>query len=222
MYFRWEVDSFSKQRKRWRTLPIRWRTRWEVAVSVACHRTMGSYWKGLLFALLTRDVLIWMYVVTFMMRKKHIHMILVLPGYICLCTLVAMFSLHLYLHSIFFVISIFYLLHFIMPCYIILFIKISKLIICGQHVKCCRSFSVKSHCILTCPRYLTSTFVHVIDFASGEVLNFGLKVRSSPTLRMGVWASTWSEDCLNVSLKAAINILFFFFLCDSRCWKIGW
>ena len=48
----------------------------------------------------------------------------------------------------------------------------------------------------------------VIDFASGEVLNFGLKVRSSPTLHMGVWAYTGSKDCLNISLKAAINILF--------------
>ena len=47
-----------------------------------------------------------------------------------------------------------------------------------------------------------------IDFASGEVLNFGLKVRSSPLLRIGVWAYTGSEDCLNVSLKAAIDILF--------------
>ena len=48
----------------------------------------------------------------------------------------------------------------------------------------------------------------VIDFASGEVLNFGLKVRSSPKLRIGVWAYTGSEDCLNVWLKAAIDILF--------------
>ena len=49
---------------------------------------------------------------------------------------------------------------------------------------------------------------NVFDFASGEVLNFGLKVRSFPTLRIGVRAYTGSEDCLNVSLKAAINILF--------------
>ena len=48
----------------------------------------------------------------------------------------------------------------------------------------------------------------IIDFASGEVLNFGLKVRSSLTLRMGIWASTGSKDYLNVSLKAAIDILF--------------
>ena len=48
----------------------------------------------------------------------------------------------------------------------------------------------------------------IIDFASGEVLDFGLTVQSSPTLRIGVWAYTVSEDCLNVSLKAAINILF--------------
>ena len=46
----------------------------------------------------------------------------------------------------------------------------------------------------------------IINFAYGEVLNFELKVRSSPTL--GVWAYNGSEDCLNVSLKAAINILF--------------
>ena len=41
-----------------------------------------------------------------------------------------------------------------------------------------------------------------------ESFNFGLKVRSPPTLRIGVWAYTGSEDCLNVSLQAEINILF--------------
>ena len=41
-----------------------------------------------------------------------------------------------------------------------------------------------------------------------ESFNFGLKVRSLPTLRIGVWAYTGSEDCLNVSLQAEINILF--------------
>ena len=41
-----------------------------------------------------------------------------------------------------------------------------------------------------------------------ESFNFGLKVRSPPTLRIGVWAYTVSEDCLNVSLQAEINILF--------------
>ena len=41
-----------------------------------------------------------------------------------------------------------------------------------------------------------------------ESINFGLKVRSPPTLRIGVWAYTGPEDCLNVSLKAEINILF--------------
>ena len=41
-----------------------------------------------------------------------------------------------------------------------------------------------------------------------ESFNFGLKVRSLPTLRLGVWAYTGSEDCLNVSLQAEINILF--------------
>ena len=44
-----------------------------------------------------------------------------LPGCMCLCTLVAMFLLHSYLHSlncVSFVISIFYLLHSMMPFYI--------------------------------------------------------------------------------------------------------
>ena len=57
-------------------------------------------------------------------------------------------------------------------------------------------------------RFSSHSSVSFFYFASGEVLNFGLKVRSSLTLRMGVWASTESKDCLNVSLKAAINILF--------------
>ena len=55
---------------------------------------------------------------------------------------------------------------------------------------------------------------------SGEVLNFGLKVPSSPTLRIGVWAYTGSVDCLNVSLK--LQLLSYLFVCDSMCWQIGW
>ena len=36
------------------------------------------------------------------------------------------------------------------PSVIILFVKISKLTICGQNVKCCHPFSVKSDCIWRC------------------------------------------------------------------------
>ena len=41
----------------------------------------------------------------------------------------------------------------------------------------------------------------VIDFASGEVLNFGLKVRTfpRPTLRMGVYWIQRLPECLNES-----------------------
>ena len=64
-----------------------------------------------------------------------------------------------------FVISIFLfasfhdaMLHYF-PSVIILLITISKQTICAQHVKCSHPFSFKSDCILTCPRYLTSTVV---------------------------------------------------------------
>ena len=64
-------------------------------------------------------------------------------------------------------------------------------------------------CVVIQPN--TKYYKPIIDFALsafGEVLNFGLKVRSSLTLRIGVWAYTGSKDCLNVSLKAAIDISF--------------
>ena len=71
----------------------------------------------------------------------------------------------LWLNCVPFVISIFLfasfhdaMLHYF-PLVIILLITISKQTICGQRVKCCHPFSVKSDCILRCPGYLTSTVV---------------------------------------------------------------
>ena len=58
-------------------------------------------------------------------------------------------------------------------------------------------------------RHCDATIVlHLWTSPPAESFNFGLKVRSPPTLRIGVWAYTGSEDCLNVSLQAEIDILF--------------
>ena len=51
-------------------------------------------------------------------------------------------------------------------------------------------------------RNVSPTHLFEIDLLTSppaESFNFGLKVRSPPTLRIGVWAYTGSEDCLNVS-----------------------
>ena len=86
--------------------------------------------------------------------QKDAYMIIFLPGCLCLCTSAVMFLLHLYLHSlncVSFVISIFSFdsfhdaMLYYFPSVVILFITISKLTICGQHVKCCHPFSIKLH-----------------------------------------------------------------------------